>query len=391
MLTQLRLKNWRSIKKATIDFTPITVLIGANSSGKTNIIDALYFLRESCEEGVLQAVQNRQGNEKIHFLDTPPTEAIEIEFSFQSQSSGILTYTLAVQFDPAQPDFPYPTVTELLKDDSDIVWLQVDARGVTIRSKHNEPLISIAEPPFGWEQTILASFGNVPIYPQIYETYQYITQRWQMLDENFMPPLSAPMSETGDIYVIDRCADNLPFMLDFMFKVNGDLHQRMQDDLGWMLGHIDTIETIANEREIRIALREKSHPDREAPTVSAGSTRVLAVLGAYYALELKKRAEAPALLVIEEPDTALNPGLLRKFVEQIRNYVEGEHPRQFIFTTHNPSFLNYFEPEEVRVVGRDEQGFTTVTGIPDHIREIWLDEYGLGEVWFTNSFGGLPE
>ena len=100
----------------------------------------------------------------------------------------------------------------------------------------------------------------------------------------------------------------------------------------------------------------------------------------------------PGLVVIEEPDTALNPGLLQKFVSLLRDYTERENsPQQFILTTHNPAFLNYFEPEEVRVVERDEQGYTHVHRIPDHIKNIWLDEYALGEVWTTNSFGGLPE
>jgi predicted ATPase len=99
----------------------------------------------------------------------------------------------------------------------------------------------------------------------------------------------------------------------------------------------------------------------------------------------------PGLVVIEEPDTALNPGILHNFVEQLRIYTEGDAPRQFILTTHNPRFLDYFRPEEVRVVSRDENGYTTVSHIPDHISEVWLEDHTLGEVWMTRSLGGLPE
>jgi hypothetical protein len=60
-------------------------------------------------------------------------------------------------------------------------------------------------------------------------------------------------------------------------------------------------------------------------------------------------------------------------------------------TTHNPTLLDYFKPEEVRVVERDEQGYTRVNKVPDYMKDIWLDKHGLGEVWLTRSLGGVPE
>jgi len=44
------------VRDVTINFTPITVFIGANSSGKTNIIDALKFRRYAMRNGIRQAV-----------------------------------------------------------------------------------------------------------------------------------------------------------------------------------------------------------------------------------------------------------------------------------------------------------------------------------------------
>jgi predicted ATPase len=98
--------------------------------------------------------------------------------------------------------------------------------------------------------------------------------------------------------------------------------------------------------------------------------------------------------VIEEPDMAVHPALLKRLVELFREYVSREgYPRQIMVTTHNPQFLNWFEPEEVRVVERDEHGDTSVHEIPTYIKGIWLDsgEYGLGDVWMTRSLGGVPE
>lgn len=45
MIHALTFTNWRSLRQAKLELTPINTVIGANSSGKTNIVDALRFIR----------------------------------------------------------------------------------------------------------------------------------------------------------------------------------------------------------------------------------------------------------------------------------------------------------------------------------------------------------
>ena len=45
MLKQLILENWKSFGHAVLDIDPLTVIIGTNASGKSNVIEALEFLR----------------------------------------------------------------------------------------------------------------------------------------------------------------------------------------------------------------------------------------------------------------------------------------------------------------------------------------------------------
>lgn len=44
MITELHLENWKSFGKATLYIDPLTILIGTNASGKSNVLDALRFL-----------------------------------------------------------------------------------------------------------------------------------------------------------------------------------------------------------------------------------------------------------------------------------------------------------------------------------------------------------
>jgi AAA15 family ATPase/GTPase len=46
-ITELRIKNFKSYENAVIRFAPFNVIVGPNASGKTNLVDALVFTKES--------------------------------------------------------------------------------------------------------------------------------------------------------------------------------------------------------------------------------------------------------------------------------------------------------------------------------------------------------
>jgi predicted ATPase len=288
-------------------------------------------------------------------------------------------------------------IERLIDGDGQVVLQASDGQGYTM----SEVFGGVKEDVQLINALVFASFPGAVVSPQGEITYierrgqmySFVSKRWQILRENFMPPTSVPTDEYHDPYSIERSGRNVPTMLDFMQKTNRAVYDELQSDMRWLLNHVDNLEVETNERETRYDIVEKVLQGQKGPTTSTGTARILAMLTAYYALDLRN-AEFPGLLVIEEPDTAVHPALLKRLVELFREYVNREgYPRQIMVTTHNPQFLNWFEPEEVRVVERDEDGDTSVHEIPTYIKEIWLDsgEYGLGDVWMTRSLGGVPE
>ena len=52
LVTAITIENFKGISKPIkIDFKPITLLFGANSSGKSTIVQALHYAREIIERG----------------------------------------------------------------------------------------------------------------------------------------------------------------------------------------------------------------------------------------------------------------------------------------------------------------------------------------------------
>ena len=80
----------------------------------------------------------------------------------------------------------------------------------------------------------------------------------------------------------------------------------------------------------------------------------------------------PPFIGIEEPENFLHPRLLPELAEECRAASERT---QLLVTTHSPFFLNGLRPEEVRVLCRDEQGYTQtrraadMRGVPEFVEQ----------------------
>ncbi len=390
MITQLRFKNWRSLKDVTIDeLGKITVFIGANSSGKTNILDGLKFRRDSLLKGLVQTVQE-MGYRKIQTARI--TEDVELEITYNiKDSEKPITETIILKFD--QRDTPFYFTSRIYEGG----LLLRETRPIELPVPDRVTTYTFSETEEQSERRKRAQkFSEL--------TTSFTLRRWQILGDYFNPSFSLSRNEGGDTYVVETDGRNVLRILELLSQSYESLYQQLQEDLGYILDHVSNLRILRQieNQEIRLMIDETT--GKTAPTISTGTARLTGILTAIYALDMPQQATNfnenevltsadPGLIVIEEPDMGLNPGVLRRFVEQLRNYVDGPNPRQIIMTTHNPAFLDYFQPEEVRVVERDEQGYTTVNKIPDYIKDIWLKdgEYGLGEVWTTRSFGGVPE
>lgn len=102
----------------------------------------------------------------------------------------------------------------------------------------------------------------------------------------------------------------------------------------------------------RLLLQIKDAPfDHPVPArfASDGALKMLAYL------VLLHDPEPPPFIGIEEPENFLHPRLLLELAEECR--AAGART-QLLATTHSPFFLNGFRAKEVRVLWRDDQGYT---------------------------------
>ena len=88
-ITRLKLKNWRNFHEAEIPLTHTSYVIGPNASGKSNLLDALRFLRDICKPaggGLQKAVKDRGGITKLRCLHARRDPEVKIEVFFSERS-----------------------------------------------------------------------------------------------------------------------------------------------------------------------------------------------------------------------------------------------------------------------------------------------------------------
>lgn len=100
LITRLQLKNWRNFKQVDVALRERVFVIGANASGKSNLLDVLRFLRDVAKPGgggLQRAVEVRGGLTKLRCLlaRRDPEVGIAVELAERMDEAPVWRYELA--------------------------------------------------------------------------------------------------------------------------------------------------------------------------------------------------------------------------------------------------------------------------------------------------------
>lgn len=377
----LKVQNFRALREVEFkDLTPLTVLLGPNGSGKSTVFDVFAFLAECFELGLRRAWDKRGRAKELKTRggDGPVT----IEIKYREPGFPLITYHLAVDERAGAP----VVVEEWLRwkrgsHGQPFRFLDYrEGKGKTVSGEQpDEQDTRIDVPLKSADLLAVNALGQFAEHPRVAALRDFISG-W------YVSYLSADSArgqpEAGPQDRMTRTGDNLANVIQYLAEQHGDRLEKIFDVLRRRVPRIERVlaETMPDGR---LLLQIKDAPFSYpvlAKFASDGTLKMLAYLVLLY------DPTPPPFIGIEEPENFLHPRLLLELAEECR---DASARTQLLVTTHSPFFLNGLRPDEVRVLWRDEQGYTQTRRAADltGVREFVEQGALLGQLWMEGQLG----
>ena len=378
----LRVANYRALRSIEIkDFTPLMVLLGPNGSGKTTVFDVFSFLSECFQSGLRHAWDRRGRARELKTRGETGPVLIELKYR-ERPNFPLVTYHLEID-----EDGEGPVVAE--------EWLQW-RRGSYGRPfrfleyRHGQGRAISGEMPEEKDQRIekglsspdliaVNTLGQFAEHPRVAALREFITD-WYVSYLSIDDTRGQP--EVGPNMRLGKTGDNLANVIQYLKERHPTRLEQMFATLRRRVPQLESVLADAMP-DGRLLLQIKDAPF-ERPVLSRFASDGTLKMLAYLVVLLDP--EPPQFIGIEEPENFLHPRLLPELAEECRAATARS---QLLITTHSPFFLNAIRPEEIRVLYRDEHGFTqirqasSIQGIPEFVSA----GASMGHLWLEGRFG----
>ena len=201
--------------------------------------------------------------------------------------------------------------------------------------------------------------------------------------------LSSPMRKTSQIDDNEFLRPNASNLAAFLFllqekhRAEYELIRRTVQRVTPFFDNFVLRPDALNQGTIRLAWKhKKSDQYFGAAAFSDGTLRFIALS----TLFLQPPECRPAVIVIDEPELGLHPLAITMLASLVK---QASVETQVILSTQSALLLDHFQPEDVLVAERVDNG-TQLTRVDSSQLADWLDDYSLGQLWEKNEFGGRP-
>jgi predicted ATPase len=365
MLKRIRLAGWKSIRDVTLEPGPVTLLIGANGAGKSNLVAFFRMLNRLIGDDLqLHIGQCGGANALLHF-GAKRTPVMEMELLFHTPS-GESRYE--ARFAAAASDTLIFTEERIGFHRPGFHQPQVDVLG----GGHRETALRAA-----------AEVGN-----KTAAVIRRLVSRCRVFhfhDTSDTSPMRRSCYVNANRHLYPD-GGNVPAMLYLYRETRPVVYRRILSTVQQMAPFIDDFvlePDKLNTNNITLKWKQPGSEYEFGPYhLSDGTLRMIALT----TLLLQPEEDLPLLVALDEPELGLHPAAIGLLGSLVR---KASHHCQIVLATQSTAFVDCFDLQDIVVV-KSSGGITTFERLdPDALKE-WLDDYSVSELWEKNVIGGGP-
>ena len=372
-LEHLLVEGLGSIRHLELELTSdVTVLIGANGSGKSNLVSALELVSRIWDDSFQEYLRRRGGISNLLFEDEEDrAERIRIELmSGLDEDDRRNGYRVALQTD----DVSGSGRAELHE------WLLFQA-GRHRRRPYDEYL------GFG-TQSRVRRIAESEISGKLRNFAAYVRpvlegcRVFHFDDVSHNAPVKG-WSTVGDDLSLRSDAENIAAYLPRVQREHPEHYRRIVSAVRRVTPFFDDFVLRADPSErIRLRWRQRGL-DRTflAREASDGTLRFICLA------TLLLGPDLPGTVVLDEPELGLHPAAIGVLAEMA--HIAGRSGHRVILATQSVPLVSHFNLREIIILDRTE-GATQASRPDEEFLGAFLEDYSTGSLWEMNLLGGRP-
>lgn len=363
-IKSIQIKNFKSIVDITIDdISTFSVFAGSNGSGKSNLFEALEFIRDVVRNGANEAIKKHNGYENIHSHKLKASNAKKFYAKLTLEINGdCYIYELEIKNLDKKPSI-FETVTK---------------NSIDIAKKNHMSNITINDT----KQDIEYS-ENETILKLISKEAKDLLEFLKSIERYQIDPVKA--READDFTaseILDPFASNISTVLTNLEK-NSVVIEEIMEAMQMIVPGLEKVsieKERLNNKSVLVFKEENIRKRFPAGLISDGTIYALAMLTIIY-------SNKKGIVLIEEPERGLNPKAIAELVELFRD--KSSDVNIFI-NTHSESIVRVTEPEELFLVDKKD-GRTEIKNAKKSFPNYDYSKMDVDKMWMSNMFdGGLP-
>lgn len=354
-MKSIEIHGYKSIKDLQLPLNAINILIGANGSGKSNLLSFFVFLKALCSRNLRETVALGGGMDRYLYDGRKITSEISAKLLFD-QNAYSFTLTAGNE--------AFVITKEGLWYD----WNPYVGNPIDIATMSEESQLQ---------------YSNKPRATYI-RNYLEQLKKYHFHDTSKNSPFTKMSNIGNDGYFLLPQGENLAAFL-YAIRTKSPIHYNLI---------VRTIQSVApyfrdfflnpDENGNLLLKWQDKYSDNVygAIDLSDGTIRFIALT------TLFMQPNLPQTIILDEPELGLHPVAIAKLSGMMKS--AAAKGCQIIVATQSTDLIGYFDAEDIITVDQIN-GESVYRRLSSDELSVWLDDYTIGELWKNNMiYGGQP-
>ena len=399
MISTIHISSFKSLADVTVDLGQINVFIGANGSGKSNLLEAVGVLSAAASGRIDDASLMTRGVRpglpalyKTAFAKLSSNDKLAVSIDLEAKAEGHASYKVSLNNPIKDPLPAWRYHAESLID---------EAGGQPIAGRSNHTIEKL-NPEAGLAALKMVEMSEDTAARRLLTDLQ----AYRIYSPN-TPTLRGIAQDTQPQRPVGLSGGGLPGAVNTLLRLAKD-SELIQDAFDAAYEMVDWASKVDAVPSSSIALSPSAATSKDVVrfvdrfmlkdrNTLSGADASEGALYVLYTMALMLDPSSPSFLAIDNADHGLNPRLAKRLIEHTCEWIlTGKLRKQILLTTHNPLVLDGLPLQDDRVrlftVSRLSNGRTDIKRVvvDENLRKSLETQYSLSRLWVMGHLGGVP-